>query len=137
MAKRRKEKDRSSGSGEVKIPDKLYFKIGEASKIVGVEPYVLRFWEREFPMLKPAKTKTNQRLYRRQDIELILEIKRLLHDEKFTIEGARRYLSDRARRKAQPQQLTLNLEEQELRTALLTVRDELEKIKSLLKSMEF
>ena len=71
------------------IPNKLYFPIREAAEIAGVEPYVLRFWEKEFPMLSPAKEKTGHRRYRRKDIELVLEIKRLLYDQGFTIPGAR------------------------------------------------
>ena len=71
------------------IPDKLYFPIREAAQLTGVEPYVLRFWEKEFPMLSPAKENSGHRRYRRKDIELILEIKRLLYDQGFTIPGAR------------------------------------------------
>lgn len=74
------------------IPDKLYFKIGEVSEITGIKPYVLRYWETEFP-LSPKKSRTGQRLYKREDIELVLEISRLLYQEGFTIAGARRYLS--------------------------------------------
>jgi DNA-binding transcriptional MerR regulator len=71
------------------IPNKLYFPIREAAEIAGVEPYVLRFWEKEFPMLAPVKEKSGHRRYRRKDIELVLEIKRLLYDQGFTIPGAR------------------------------------------------
>jgi DNA-binding transcriptional MerR regulator len=71
------------------IPNKLYFPIREAAEIAGVEPYVLRFWEKEFPMLSPVKEKSGHRRYRRKDIELVLEIKRLLYDQGFTIPGAR------------------------------------------------
>ena len=71
------------------IPNKLYFPIREAAQIAGVEPYVLRFWEKEFPMLSPVKEKSGHRRYRRKDIELVLEIKRLLYDQGFTIPGAR------------------------------------------------
>ena len=73
-----------------KIPDKLYFKIGEVAEIVGVEPYVLRYWETEFSEISPVKSKTQQRLYRRQDVERILKIKDLLYQERFTIHGARK-----------------------------------------------
>ena len=78
--------------GSVAIPDKLYYPIREVSEITGVEPYVLRFWEKEFPMFRPAKGGTGHRRYRRQDIELILDIKRLLYDQGFTIAGARSQL---------------------------------------------
>lgn len=74
------------------IPDKLYFRIGEVSRLAGVKPFVLRFWETEFPQLAPKKSGTGHRLYRRKDVEAVLEIKRLLYDERFTIEGARNFL---------------------------------------------
>lgn len=78
------------------IPDKLYFRIGDVSRLVGVKPFVLRFWESEFPQLAPKKSGTGHRLYRRKDVEAVLEIKRLLYDERFTIEGARNYLHAKA-----------------------------------------
>src|SRR3972149_8494498 len=71
------------------IPNKLYFPIREAAELAGVEPYVLRFWEKEFPMLSPVKESSGHRRYRRKDIELVFEIKRLLYDQGFTIPGAR------------------------------------------------
>jgi DNA-binding transcriptional MerR regulator len=74
------------------IPDKLYFKIGEVSELLGVEPYVLRYWESEFPVLSPKKSGTGHRLYRRKDVELLLRIKHLLYEKRFTIEGARQSL---------------------------------------------
>jgi len=75
------------------IPDKLYFRIGEVSELAQTQPYVLRYWETEFPSLKPTKSPSGHRLYRRQDVEMVLEIKRLLYEEGFTIEGARKYLA--------------------------------------------
>ena len=81
-----------------RIPDKLYFKIGEVAEIIGVKPYVLRYWETEFPDISPAKSKTKQRLYKRKEVELILRIRDLLYKEKFTIEGARRRLKELAKR---------------------------------------
>lgn len=74
------------------IPEKLYYKIGEVAEIVGVKPYVLRYWETEFNALRPSKSKSQHRLYRRKDVDTLLEIKRLLHQERFTIEGARKHL---------------------------------------------
>jgi DNA-binding transcriptional MerR regulator len=74
------------------IPDRLYFKIGDVARICGVETYVLRFWETQFPQLKPNKGGTGQRLYRRREVELALEIKRLVHREGYTIAGARQAL---------------------------------------------
>src|SRR6478735_395093 len=79
------------------IPDKLYFKIGEVSELLGVEPYVLRYWESEFPVLSPKKSGTGHRLYRRKDVELLLRIKHLLYDKRFTIEGARQSLQSEAK----------------------------------------
>ena len=85
------------------IPDRLFFRIGDVGEIAGVETYVLRFWESEFPMLAPKKTSNGQRQYRRKDVETVLEIKRLLYAEGYTIAGARKVLHDRVRVKKQPQ----------------------------------
>ena len=79
------------------IPDKLYFKIGEVSELLGVEAYVLRYWESEFPVLSPKKSGTGHRLYRRKDVELLLRIKHLLYEKRFTIEGARQTLHNEGR----------------------------------------
>jgi DNA-binding transcriptional MerR regulator len=79
------------------IPDKLYFRIGEVSRLAGIKPYVLRFWETEFSSLGPKKSGKGHRLYRRKDVELVLEIKRLLYDKRYTIEGARKFLESRSR----------------------------------------
>jgi len=78
---------------QIKIPDKFYFKIGEVSKIAGLPSHVLRFWETEFKRIKPRRTETGQRSYTKKDIEIILEIKHLLHEKKFTIDGARKYIN--------------------------------------------
>ena len=80
------------------IPDRLYFKIGDVGRICGLETYVLRFWESEFPQLKPNKSGTGQRLYRRRDVELVLEINRLVHKEGYTLAGARQALDQANRR---------------------------------------
>ena len=77
------------------IPDKLYFKIGEVSALLQVQPYVLRYWETEFDVLKPNKAPSRHRLYKREDVELLLDIKRLLYAEGHTIEGARKKLKYR------------------------------------------
>ncbi len=76
------------------IPDKNYFRIGEVSKILGVEPYVVRYWESEFRTVRPARTRSDQRLYRKKDVEQLLTIKNLLYGEMFTIAGARKKLTD-------------------------------------------
>ena len=77
---------------QIELPDKLYFKIGEVSILTGLPTYVLRFWETEFKRIRPKRTPSGQRLYRRQEVEQILLIKDLLYQKKFTIKGAKRYL---------------------------------------------
>jgi DNA-binding transcriptional MerR regulator len=79
------------------IPDKLYFRIGEVSELAGVKPYVLRYWETEFAGIGPKKSGSNHRLYRRKDVELILDIKHLLYEKRYTIEGARKLLMGEGR----------------------------------------
>lgn len=76
------------------IPDKVYFRIGEVSDLVGVEPHVLRYWESEFSVIRPRRAKSNQRLYRRQDVENLLLVKTLLHQQGYTISGARKLLKN-------------------------------------------
>ena len=102
------------------IPNKLFFKIGEVCEIVGVEPYVLRFWETEFPNLAPEKSKTGHRVYKKKDVENVLRIKELLYERGFTIAGARKHLS-RAR-----------LSKEDRDRILFRVRDELKAILTLL-----
>lgn len=104
---------------ESKIPDKLYFKIGEVSEIAGVPASVLRFWQTEFPRISPKRTPSGQRLYRRNDVELILKIKVLLYEKKFTIQGARQRLKAGGRAKASDQALTLD----EIYAELQIIRD--------------
>ena len=78
--------------GEILIPDKLYFRIGEVASLCRLPAYVLRFWESEFPQLKPVKSSTGQRMYRKRDVESVLRIKQLLYEQGFTISGARQQL---------------------------------------------
>ena len=112
------------------IPEKLYYKIGEVSQITGVEPYILRYWESEFKIVTPMRTNSKQRLYRKKDLELILEIKKLLYEEKFTIAGAKkRFQKIKARRE---EQMRLELPEKRYREALLAVKKELENLHGLL-----
>ena len=75
------------------IPDKNYFRIGEVGRVLGVEPYVVRYWESEFKTVRPMRTRSDQRLYRRKDVEQLLEIKTLLYEEMFTIAGAKKRLA--------------------------------------------
>lgn len=121
-----------------KIPDRLFFRIGDVAGLADVEPYVLRFWETEFAQLSPKKTSSGQRQYRRKDVELVLEIKRLLYDEGYTIAGARRALRERSKQKRRPVQTR---EQSELPfapkleivpPALSGIRQELSNILSLL-----
>jgi DNA-binding transcriptional MerR regulator len=99
-----------SGSqpGKQEIPDKLYFRIGDVSRLAGVKPYVLRYWETEFPAIAPKKSGTGHRLYRRKDVELILEIKHLLYEKRFTIEGARKAIDTRGKKSAGPKPGSVN-----------------------------
>ncbi len=113
------------------IPEKLYYKIGEVSEITGVEPYVLRYWESEFRIVNPTRTNSKQRLYRKKDLELILEIKKLLYEEKFTIAGAKKRLQKSKMWKEQ--QMKLELPEKKYREALLRVKKELEDLRGLLR----
>ena len=106
-------------SSQQEIPDKLYFRIGEVSKIAGLATYVLRFWETEFPRIRPKRTSSGQRLYTRNDIELVLKIKHLLYDKKFTIQGARQHLSARGGKKKTPTKQML----EELHSELKSIRD--------------
>ena len=112
------------------IPEKLYFKIGEVSEITGIEPYVLRYWESEFKIISPSRTHSKQRLYRKKDLELILEIKKLLYEEKFTIAGAKKKLQKTKGLK--DQQMKLELPEKRFREALIRVKKELEDLHGLL-----
>lgn len=97
------------------LPDKLYFRVGEVSRIAGVPAHVLRFWESEFSQIRPKRTSSGQRLYRKKDVETILEIKNLLYQKKFTIPGARQHLRNRT---ALPPTMSLT----EIREALLAIR---------------
>jgi DNA-binding transcriptional MerR regulator len=85
-----------NGHSETPHPDKSLFRIGEVSRVTSTKPFVLRYWETEFPMLQPVKSPKGHRLYRREDIDTVFTIKRLLYDEGFTIAGARRHLRDQA-----------------------------------------
>lgn len=111
------------------IPDKFYFKIGEVSKILAVRPYVVRFWETEFH-LTPTKNRSRHRVYNRQDLETLIEIKHLLYEERFTIEGARNKLKEKIKEKNK--QMKLSWEEKSQRSLLLKVKKDLTKIREIL-----
>jgi DNA-binding transcriptional MerR regulator len=89
MTLRKKASRRSARNADVIIPDKLYFRIGEVARLCRLPAYVLRFWETEFPQLKPVKSSTGQRMYRKRDVESVVRIKKLLYQDGFTIAGAR------------------------------------------------
>src|SRR5271167_3327775 len=97
MSSRNRAAAKTVKTAEVVIPDKLYFRIGEVARICRLPAYVLRFWETEFPLLKPVKSSTGQRMYRQRDVENVLRIKRLLYDQGYTIAGARQHLRDEAK----------------------------------------
>lgn len=109
---------------ETKKPAKLYYRIGEVSAMAGVPAYVLRFWENEFPSVRPRRTEAGQRLYRQADIERILLIKHLLHEKRFTIQGARQYLK---RASAPPVDENLLDELAHVRAELIAIRRLLER----------
>jgi len=119
-------------TGPAEIPDKLYFRIGEVSDLLGVEPHVLRYWETEFPVLSPKKSGTGRRLFRRKDVELLLRIKHLLYEKRFTIQGARQTLQ--AESKApKPRPVTKRAQQELFAEDLLPeIRKELSEILQLL-----
>jgi DNA-binding transcriptional MerR regulator len=107
-------------SYQKELPNKLYFKVGEVSAIVGVPAYVLRFWEAEFKKINPKRSASGQRLYRKSDIELILKIKHLLYEKKFTIQGAKQHLKIKPdEKKEKPSTISLD----EIRAGLKSIRD--------------
>jgi len=121
---------------EVVVPDKEEFKIGEVCEVAGVKPFVLRYWETEFPDLAPAKGAGGQRTYSKADVQLILRIKELLYEERFTVAGAKKRLAEELTESAsKPVKLDTRAANQveSLRRALKTTRRELESILALLK----
>jgi DNA-binding transcriptional MerR regulator len=94
-------RNRESGR-KIEIPNKLFFRIGEVCKLIQLEPYVLRFWETEFPMLSPAKGANGRRMYRKKDVELLFQIRDLLYKQGFTIVGAKKVLGELRRGVSNP-----------------------------------
>jgi DNA-binding transcriptional MerR regulator len=117
---------------EVVIPDKLYFRIGEVARLCGVEAYVLRFWESEFPQLRPNKSGTGQRLYRKRDVEMAMRVRRLLHEEGYTIAGARQVLAQETSRSKAPQLSLLPGNSPAVQAKLDRVRNELRELLGML-----
>lgn len=81
-------------ANKVQIPDRLYFRIGDVAELIGVKPYVLRYWESEFSMISPQKSSSGQRVYRRSDVETVLMIKHLLYEERYSVEGAKKRIKE-------------------------------------------
>ncbi len=118
----------------VSLPEKLYYRIGEASRLVGVPPHVLRYWETKLPGLAPRKSEGGQRLYRRKDLELLLMIKHLLYERKFTIAGARQWLREHmAKRRTSPAGAEQGELFREGSAALQRIRQELAALLEMLK----
>jgi len=112
------------------IPDKLYFKIGEVATLTKVKPYVLRYWESEFKIISPKKSLTKQRVYSRRDVDLILDIKRLLYKEGFTLDGAKKRVKEIQAERAK--QLGLSFPDERYEAALKSIKRELSSIKKML-----
>jgi DNA-binding transcriptional MerR regulator len=129
MSPRSKGAAKAMRTTDVVIPDKLYFRIGDVAELCGLPAYVLRFWETEFPQLKPVKSSTGQRMYRRKDVENVLQIKKLLYEEGFTISGARQHL--RVETKIQKKQVPLPFPARQA-SDLKYIRQGLQEILSLL-----
>jgi len=110
----------------LRLPDKIYFKIGEVSNIIGVKPYVLRYWESEFELLKPGKAPSRHRLYKKKDVDLLMQIKELLYAEGYTIEGARKKLKEA--KKEDRRQLRLPLLDPAYKNTLLKIRKDLKSL---------
>jgi DNA-binding transcriptional MerR regulator len=81
-------------TNKVQIPDRLYFRIGDVADLLGIKPYVLRYWESEFPMISPQKSTSGQRVYRKSDVETVLMIKHLLYEERYSVEGAKKRIKE-------------------------------------------
>ena len=115
---------------EGKIPDKLYFRISEVGKLTALEPYVLRYWESEFKLIRPIRTKSRHRLYRRKDLEILFEIKKLLYEEQYTIAGAKKRLEEIARE--EKRDLEVNSDENDYKKILHATLTELKALRKLL-----
>jgi DNA-binding transcriptional MerR regulator len=112
------------------LPDKLYFKIGEVAELADVKPHVLRYWESEFPAIRPQKSRSGQRLYRRQDVEAVLAVRHLLYDRRYTIEGARQHLKEDGVEAALPPPDPEAIASAALRSVEERHRDELARVKA-------
>lgn len=107
---------------EKAVPDKLFFKIGEVSEIAGVEPYILRYWESEFPFLKPTKNKAGQRVYTRKNVDLVLQVKNLLYQEKYTIAGVKKRFAESSKKDTAVPLETIDRVKKRLKEILKTLK---------------
>ncbi|MFZ1918193.1 MAG: MerR family transcriptional regulator [Terriglobales bacterium] len=129
MTLRKRASRRSARSADVIIPDKLYFRIGEVARLCRLPAYVLRFWETEFPQLKPVKSSTGQRMYRKRDVESVVRIKKLLYEDGFTIAGARVQLREDTKTERSQSALPFPMS---LTTNVAYLRNELQQILHIL-----
>ncbi|MFZ3071663.1 MAG: MerR family transcriptional regulator [Thermodesulfobacteriota bacterium] len=114
------------------IPDKLYFKIGEVARVTKIKPYILRYWESEFNIISPDKSRGNQRIYKRKDVELIIYIKNLLYRDKFSLEGAKKKVKEF--RKEKDKQMPLPFGAKEYMNALEGIKKDLVSIRDMIKA---
>ncbi len=113
-----------------KIPDKLFFSIGKASEVTGIKPYILRYWQSEFNLLRPEKDANGQRIYKKKDIEIIFRLKRMLYEDGYTITGAKKKLKEEKKREK-----TKSTEKQEVKVKKDKTKKKREKIKKELRSL--
>jgi DNA-binding transcriptional MerR regulator len=132
MPRPKKKNESESQDSTPELPDKMFYQIREVSDLTGVKSHVLRYWETEFPQLRPDKGSTGQRIYRAKDLRLIKKIKTLLYDEKFTIAGAKRRLSGELHPEKLQMDLKLGLRENHLLNTIHKVRRDLETILQIL-----
>lgn len=125
------ETDRTRRPPGTPVPDKLFFRIGEVAELTGVPPYVLRYWESEFKLLRPRKNHAGQRVYRKHDVQLVLRIKGLLYEDRLTLEGAKKRLQQESRQRNQ--QLELPGQDPQVAAALREIRRRLEAMRQVLR----
>jgi DNA-binding transcriptional MerR regulator len=113
-----------------RFPDRLFYRIGDVSEITGIKPHILRYWETEFSGLHPRKNRAGQRLYERRDVELVLEIKKLLYEQRYTISGAKKYMA--RQHKQTPKPVLPTKTPGDMSAALKTCRKELRSLLALL-----
>jgi DNA-binding transcriptional MerR regulator len=125
------DRERRAAEVEAPIPDKLFFRIGEVADLTGVPPYVLRYWESEFKLLRPRKNHAGQRVYRKHDVQMVLRIKSLLYEDRLTLEGAKKRLQQEGRQR--DHQLELPAPDPQTLAALRGIRTRLEAMRQTLR----